>query len=480
MAIVVKAGGSSLATPEGFRAVADFVRRHSGREILVVSAPGKRPGAADDVKVTDLLIQCASARKHESASHSDWQTVWGRVKSRFADLANSPGLISPQENRDFWAEVMRVEDYIAHAHLLQHRDGASEGDIALRAQLFVNYVVSRGEYLSAILMAKVVGYECVDATRIIRFDNHSGELCEPLSYDLAWKHLSNVRAVVPGFYGSYVRDPNLVCLFSRGGSDITGAVLARGVHAERYENCTDVPGILAADPRIVGNARPIERLTFREAAALAYMGASVLHSDAVFRLVDKGIPLRVMNVNDEEGGYTDVLDDFPHEKGSIVGVAGKANFVAITISQVMLNTSRGYAERVLHIIAKHGIAVDHFASDIDSFSVIIAESQFSTIDVVGLAKELETAFPRATVSIKKNLAMLAIVGEGMVSAPGTLARITQTLASEKINISYISQATNEMTITIGLDDFELDRAIRALYTDCLTEDSPRHRSMALA
>ena len=433
---VVKFGGSSLASAAQFEKVKNIVTADKGRRIVVVSAPGKR--FSGDNKVTDLLYICRAHLKY-NASCKD---IFEDIKSRYIEIKNECGL-----KIDIEAELDAI-----YSQLSKNTP--------------VDYIVSRGEYLCAKLMAEYLGYDFVDSAEWMFFD-YDGKVDFEKTYarfaELLTEH---PNMVVPGFYGAL--PDGSIKTFSRGGSDITGSIAAAAVEADSYENWTDVPGILMADPSIVKNPRPIEQITFGELRELSYMGASVLHEDAVFPLRHKNIPLYIKNTNDITADGTIIMESFGTEDRAqysdsfITGISGKRHYTLITIGKANLSEKLGYIRRALEIAERFGIAPEHMPSSIDRFSLLFKSEKVANC-LHELVTQLTTELSPDTITVSKDLAMIAVVGRRMADHPGTSGKIFATLGKNNINVRVIEQGADEINIIFGIQNSEFERAITVLY-----------------
>jgi len=431
---VVKFGGSSLADAEHFRMVQKIIESDPQRRYVVPSAPGKR--FKEDDKVTDLLYQCYEV----SDDPAELEKVFARVIDRYESIISGLSM-----DLDLSEEYEKIKNSI-----LNHAGR--------------DYAASRGEYLNGIILAKLLGFHFLDPARVIRFaDNGTfdGELTNEM---LGEKLRQHARAVIPGFYGSM---PNgTVKTFSRGGSDITGSIVARAAEAVIYENWTDVTGFLMADPRIIDNPCTIETITYRELRELSYMGATVLHEDAIFPVRFAGIPINIRNTNEPEAAGTMIVPraDFYDTKRIITGIAGKKGFSVINIEKDMMNAELGFGRRVLEVIESHGIAFEHLPSGIDTMSVIL-----NSRDIENCRQKLMDDICRAVepefISIEDDLALIAVVGRGMVKAKGTAAKLFKACADADINIRMIDQGSSEFNIIIGVDADDFTRAQKAIYNE---------------
>ena len=433
---VVKFGGSSLSCGENFLKVKDIVQADPARCIVVVSAPGKR--RSDDNKVTDLLYTCHAHIRYKVP----YDDIWENIASRYREIASTCGL-----RQDIHAELSAVRE-------------------SMTRQSTVDYIVSRGEFLNAKLMAECLGYEFVDATRWLFFD-FNGRVDYEKSYaTLAQILESSPRVVLPGFYGA-LPDGN-VHVFSRGGSDVTGALAAAAVNAESYENWTDVSGILMADPRIVENPRPIERITFSELRELSYMGAEVLHEETVFPVRQKNIPLYIKNTNDPAAKGTLIMEDFPDEnddegKRFITGITGKKHYTIITLSKNRMTDDISFVRRVLQLTEKYHLTVEHIPSSVDSFSLVIASSSLEHC-LHSLISDIRQECTPDSIKVCDGVSLIAVVGRRMAANAGVSGKIFETIGRMGINIRMIEQGSDEINIIIGVMDSDFARTIRTLYS----------------
>ncbi|MBM7582590.1 aspartate kinase [Caldicoprobacter guelmensis] len=430
--IVAKFGGTSLANAVQFRKVYRIIMEDPRRQYVVVSAPGKCHSG--DTKITDLLYAC-----HKKASlGEEFGEVFEAIAQRFRDIIRDLNL-----DLDVEPLLKEIRERIAA--------GAS-----------ADYVASRGEYLNAIIMAKFLGYDFVDAADIIFFDERGMFDSERTNEAVARCLSRHERAVIPGFYGSM---PNgEIKTFPRGGSDITGAIIARGVNAEVYENWTDVSGFLMADPRIVENPKPIRKITYRELRELAYMGASVLHEDSIFPVKKAGIPVHIKNTNaPEEPGTLIVNEAEPVTcTGAITGVAGKKGFTVIAIEKTFMHVELGFGRRLLSILESNGISFEHMPSGIDTISLVIADSQLDG-KLEKVIEEIKEQLQPDSVEVHSNMALIATVGRGMAHTPGIAAKLFTALGNEGINVRMIDQGSSEINIIVGVENEDMERAVRAIY-----------------
>ncbi len=431
---VVKFGGSSLADAEHFKQVASIIKADPRRRYVVPSAPGKR--FKDDTKVTDMLYECyEKIRNHENIDE-----LYAKIVDRYNAIIEGLGL-------DF--DISGEFEYVKSA--LQHRSGR-------------DYAASRGEYLNSLILAKYLKYDFIDAENVICF-KENGTLDEEKTNELMREELlQHKHAVIPGFYG--VMPNGTIKTFSRGGSDITGSIVARAVDADLYENWTDVSGFLMADPRIIDDPCPIKTISYRELRELSYMGATVLHEDAIFPVRHAKIPINIRNTNRPEDAGTMIVaenTDFDPDR-IITGIAGRKGFSAITIEKDMLNSEIGYGRKVLEVFEDHEISFEHLPSGVDNMSVVVASS---TLD--GRRDKLLSTLNRAvradSVSIEDGLALIAIVGVGMVKYKGTAARVFNSISNAGINIRMIDQGSSELSIIVGVEEHDFNGALAAIYNE---------------
>ena len=432
---VVKFGGSSLADAEHFKQVANIIKADPNRRYVVPSAPGKRFN--DDTKVTDMLYECYDKiHKHESINE-----LYAKVVERYNLIIKNLGL-------DF--DISGELDYIKSA--MMHRSGR-------------DFAASRGEYLNALILAKYLKFDFVDAESVIFFKDN-GTLDEEKTNEIMREELMQHRnAVIPGFYG--VMPNGTIKTFSRGGSDITGSIVARALDADLYENWTDVSGFLMADPRIVKGPCSIKTITYRELRELSYMGATVLHEDAIFPVKNAKIPINIKNTNRPQDPGTMIVAENTNDIDSeriITGVAGRKGFSVITIEKDMMNSEVGYVRKVLEVLEDNDISIEHLPSGIDNMSVVIESSALE-----GRRDRVLTSINRSvradSITIEDGLALIAIVGLGMVKYKGTAARVFNAISEAGINIRMIDQGSNEFSIIVGVEEHDFDHALCAIYNE---------------
>lgn len=428
---VVKFGGSSLADAIQFEKVKEIITADPARRYVVPSAPGKRNPS--DTKVTDLLLKCYDML----TAGRPYLKVLEQIRVRYAEIIRGLGL-----------KVSLVKEFDRIRKELESGAG-------------LDYVVSRGEYLNGKIMADYLGYDFIDAANVIRFDD-DGELDAEETYRLMKIQLdAHERAVIPGFYGS--KKNGKVVAFSRGGSDITGSLVARAIKADLYENWTDVSGFMVADPRIVQNPQVIHTITYTELRELAYMGASVMHEDAIFPVSQAGIPINILNTNKPEDEGTMIVEHTSRiPKYTITGIAGMRGFVAMSIEKDKMNNAVGFCRKALTAFEESGVSVEHMPSGIDTMSVIVRQDDFSDKEQQIISRIEELCEPDK-IDLESDLSLIAVVGRGMKSTRGTAGRLFSALAHAHINVKMIDQGSSELNIIIGVSSADFEDAVRAIY-----------------
>ncbi len=428
---VVKFGGSSLASAGQFAKVGDIIRSDESRKYVVPSAPGKRN--EKDEKVTDMLYRCYA----QAEADEDFKIQLRKIKDRYDSIINGLNL-----------KISLEEEFKKIAENFAKKAGS-------------DYAASRGEYLNGIIMAAYLGYEFIDAAEVVFFDKNGEFDPEKTDKVLSRKLKKCERAVIPGFYGA--KEDGSVCTFSRGGSDITGSIVAKAVRADIYENWTDVSGFLVADPRIIENPQVIKVITYRELRELSYMGATVLHEDAVFPVRKAGIPINIRNTNaPEEEGTLIVESTCHHSKYTITGIAGKKGFVAVNIDKDMMNSEVGFCRKVLTAFEQNGISFEHMPSGIDTMTVFVHQEEFEGKEQQVLSAIHRLAQPD-TIDLEADLALIAVVGRGMRATRGTAGRIFSALSHVNVNVKMIDQGSSELNIIIGVANNDFETAIAAIY-----------------
>lgn len=430
--IVAKFGGSSLSDAKQFAKVRDIVRADERRCYVVPSAPGRRFDG--DEKVTDLLYRTYRAQR----DGQDAAAVFALVRERFLGIVAELGL-----QMDLTRELDGIEQAV--------KAGAGE-----------DFCASRGEYLNGLILAQYLGYPFLDPKDFIFFGPDGTFDSERTNSKLAGILNRTERAVIPGFYG--VGADGQIRTFSRGGSDVTGAIVARAAHADLYENWTDVCGFLMADPRVVPDAKTIRNITYRELRELSYMGATVLHEDSVFPVHRDGIPTNIRNTNQPEETGTLISHNAPEEQNPdvITGVAGRLGFSVISVEKAMMNCEKGFGRRVLQAIEECGLSFEHMPTGIDSLCVILSTAELKPVRGKVIERIVAMTEPD-TLTIHDDLGIIATVGRGMVHNPGTAARLFMALSREHVNVRMIDQGSSELSILVGVDGADFQRAIRAIY-----------------
>lgn len=432
--IVTKFGGTSMADADKFRQVAQIIRRNSDRRYVVVSAPGKR--FKGDFKITDMFYLCYE--KAEAGENID--ALFEEIAGRYNTIIDELGLSISLER-----EFTKIRNGMYN---MTGRD----------------YAASRGEYLNAKILAAYLHYDFIDAREVIFFNNDGTFNSEYTNDVLTARLKRHSHAVFPGFYGAM---PNgTIKTFSRGGSDITGSIIARAVNAELYENWTDVSGFLMADPRIVDDPKIITTITYRELRELSYMGATVLHEDAIFPVQIAGIPINIKNTDRPEDRGTMIVAETPEydTKNVITGIAGRKGFTAINISKDLMNVEVGFGRRVLGVLEKKNVSFEHLPSGIDTMSIIVKNSELTgKLDYIlnGIQQEANPD----SISVEDGIALIAVVGRAMVKSKGIAAKVFKAVAEADINVKMIDQGSDELNIIIGIDEEDFERAIRAIYTE---------------
>ena len=428
---VVKFGGSSLASARQFKKVGDIIRADKTRRYVIPSAPGKRN--SKDTKVTDMLYECYAA----ASAGASYKKILEAIKARYQEIIDGLEL-----NLNLDHEFATIEENFVKG-------------------IGKDYAASRGEYLNGIVMANYLGYEFIDAAEVIFFDEHGNFEAELTNKELS-ERLEHVdRAVIPGFYGS--KHDGSIKTFSRGGSDVTGSIVARAIHADLYENWTDVSGFLVTDPRIVKDPEVISTITYRELRELSYMGATVLHEDSIFPLRQEGIPIHVLNTNAPQDPGTMIVENTCSKpKFTITGIAGKKGFASITVEKSMMNTEIGFGRKVLGVFEDNNLSFEHMPSGIDTMTVFVHQSEFAAKEQQVIAG-LHRAVQPDSIDLESDLALIAVVGRGMRRTRGTAGRIFSALAHAHVNVKMIDQGSSELNIIIGVENRDFETAIKAIY-----------------
>lgn len=428
---IVKFGGSSLASAEQFKKVGEIIRADKSRRYVVPSAPGKR--FSDDTKVTDMLYKCYAAAFKEKKFAEQLE----EIKERYNEII-----------RGLELELSLDEEFRVIRENFAKKIGR-------------DYAASRGEYLNGIIMANYLGYDFIDAAEVILFDENGVFDADKTNEVLSKRLEESERAVIPGFYGSM--PDGTIKTFSRGGSDLTGSIVAKAAKVDMYENWTDVSGFMIADPRIISNPKSIEAITYKELRELSYMGATVLHEDAIFPIRKEGIPINIRNTNAPDDKGTLIVEaTCRHPKYVITGIAGKRGFASITIEKAMMNSEIGFCRRVLQVFEDNGISIEHMPSGIDTMTVLVHQSEFEEKEQRVLAG-IHQAVQPDSIELESDLALIAIVGRGMKSKRGTSGRIFSALSHANVNVKMIDQGSSELNIVVGVRNHDFENAIRALY-----------------
>lgn len=431
---VCKFGGTSMADANALRQVKSILDADPDRRYVVVSAPGKRN--KNDIKITDMLYRC----NKEALELGTCKNSFSIIRERFIEIVKELGL-----NLDLTKILDETENKINE---LKSAD----------------FAASRGEYLSAYVMAAFLGVDFIDAEEIIRFDSH-GKLNDDYTDDKVSNRLSTVeKAVIPGFYGKDFQGN--IKTFSRGGSDITGSIIARGVKADLYENWTDVSGFLVCDPRIVPEAKTIKEITYKELRELSYMGASVLHSEAIFPVMKRRIPINIKNTFKPDDVGTMIVPNELYKNANdsvITGIAGKKDFTVLCIEKSRMNAEVGFIRKVLSVIEHFNICVEHLPSGIDTLSIVVESEQLKHGVLDDLVNGIRENVSPDYIHVIENISLIATVGHGMTRRSGTAAKIFTALANQGINIRMIDQGSSELNIIIGVANSDYDKCIHAIY-----------------
>lgn len=430
---VVKFGGSSLASAEQFKKVKEIICQEDSRRYVVPSAPGKR--FSGDTKVTDMLYHCYEAAAEEK--EEEFLELLEQIRQRYQEIIDGLSL-----NFSLEEEFRTIQ-------------------ANFRQKAGKDYAASRGEYLNGRVMSVYLGFPFIDAAEVIRF-NEDGTFNATITNSLLSARLAKTEtAVIPGFYGA--KEDGTVVTFSRGGSDVSGSLVALAAHADLYENWTDVSGFLIADPRIVKNPKSIETITYKELRELSYMGASVLHEDAIFPVRKAGIPINIRNTNAPQDSGTLIVEGTCRQpKYTITGIAGTDGFASITVEKAMMNSEIGFCRKVLQVFEENDVSIEHMPSGIDTMTIFVRKDEFEEKEQRILAG-IHKAVNPDHIELESDLALIAVVGRGMRSTRGTAGRIFSALAHAHINVKMIDQGSSELNIIIGVRHEDFKNAIRALY-----------------
>lgn len=428
--IVTKFGGSSLADSIHFKKVKNILESNPERKYVIPSAPGKR--SSKDFKITDLLYLCHAHVKSGISLDDVFKLISERYKSIVDDLNLNLDLTS-------YLNIIKTDI----------ENGAS-----------VDYTASRGEYLNGIILANYLNIDFIDAKDVIKFNKYGTLNIEETYVALKDKLSNHERAVIPGFYGS--NEHGDIVTFSRGGSDVTGALVAASINAKLYENWTDVSGFLMADPRIVNNPKKIKTITYGELRELSYMGASVLHEEAVFPVRTSGIPINIRNTNEPENEGTLIVSNEVKHENTITGIAGKQNFTVLSIEKSMMNSELGFCRKILTILEQNGVSFENMPSGIDTVSVVISDSNLKNKTEI-IVEEIKRACNPDSVVVYPNMALIATVGTGMAYTKGVASKIFTALAESDINIRMIDQGSSEINVLVGIENDDFEKGINAIY-----------------
>ena len=428
---VVKFGGSSLADANQFKKVGAIIREDDARRYVVPSAPGKR--FPSDTKVTDMLYDCYD----RASNDKDFIRQLNDNKARYQEIIDDLGI-----------DLSLEEEFKIMEENFKNKMGRA-------------YAASRGEYLNGLVMAAYLGYEFIDAKDVILFDEYGEYLKDETNTILGERLAKCENAVIPGFYGAM--PDGSIQTFTRGGSDLTGSIVAKAIHADMYENWTDVSGFLVVDPRIVKDPEPIEVITYKELRELSYMGATVIHESAMFPIIKEGIPIHILNTNRPQDKGTLIVESTCRKpKYTITGIAGKKGFASITIEKDMMNSEVGFCRKVLSVFEEEGISIEHMPSGIDTMTIFVHQDEFEEHEQKVIAA-IHRAVEPDTVELESDLALIAVVGRGMKQTRGTAGRIFSALAHAHVNVKMIDQGSSELNIIIGVRTHDFERAISAIY-----------------
>lgn len=433
---VVKFGGSSLASAEQFEKVGNIIRADRDRKFVVPSAPGKRFDG--DTKVTDMLYDCyATAEAGE-----EFKEKLAAIKERYDAI-----IAGLQLDYSLDEEFQTIEANFA-------------------AKLGRDYAASRGEYLNGKILAAYLGFDFIDAAEVILFDEDGTFDAECTNRKMAKRLQKHDCAVIPGFYGAYA--DGRVKTFSRGGSDITGSIVARALKADLYENWTDVSGFLVTDPRLIENPQVVDVITYRELRELAYMGAAVLHDEAIFPVRKAGIPINIRNTNrPEDPGTMIVATTSQKSKWTITGIAGKKGFAAVTIDKDLMNAEVGFCRKVLSVFEENDISIEHMPSGIDTMCIFVDQEVLQPKEQIVLSG-IQRAVEPDVLEVQPDIALIAVVGRGMRQMRGTAGRIFSALAHANVNCRMIDQGSSELNIIIGVKNEDFETAVKAIYDIFIT------------
>lgn len=434
---IVKFGGSSLSNAAQFKKVAKIVHSDKSRKFVVPSAPGKRFN--EDVKVTDLLYKA-----YETKDEKTFKNIFAQIKNRYQEIIDDLALDLSLEE-----EFNKIE-------------------VAFKERIGIDYAASRGEYLNGIILAHYLNFQFIDPATCIYIDENGMFDAHKTDPVLSKKLKEAKNAVIPGFYGTLNDDSNKIKTFSRGGSDVTGSIVARNGDVSLYENWTDVSGFLVADPRIVHKPEIIETITYSELRELSYMGASVLHENSIFPIKKLGIPIVIKNTNKPEAAGTLIVESTCHKPNHVItGIAGRKGFATVLIEKEMMNSEIGFGRKVLQVFEEAGLSFEHTPSGVDTMTIVVEADPF-----IKKEQEIIAGLHRAVkpdhIILESDMALIAIVGRGMKDGRGTAAKIFTSLANKNINIKMIDQGSSELNIIVGVKNVHFNEAIKAIYAEFIT------------
>ncbi len=438
MKIACKFGGTSLACSANIRRCGEIVKADENRRFVVVSAPGKK--SKDGKKVTDLLHECYVNRFDEQK----FENAFSAIKETFSEIATL-------------VEEFPIEKELATIYAQLKNPEAN-----------LDFVLSRGEYLNGKIIAKYLNFEFLDAAKFIRFEN--GELDLPATVAQAAAFDNEKRYVIPGFYG--LDEHKHIKTFSRGGSDITGAIVARAFGCDLYENWTDVDGIYVCDPKVVPNCKKVGQVSFRELREMSYMGASVLHSETLLPIYEKPIPIIIKNSFEPRLSGTQILKKRTEvsTKETITCITGKNDYTCIQISKMMLDKELGFVKKVTSVFEEYHINISHTHSGLDNICFFVERSQYVAITFENFLKELNARIKADKIKGFEKIALLAVIGHNLSGKVGILSKIFNALKEAKINVKTIYQSISECNIIMGIEESELSDSIRAIYAELIEKE----------
>lgn len=430
--IVVKFGGTSLADAGQFKKVASIIAKNPARRFVVASAPGKR--FSEDIKVTDMLYACYDL----AVKGEDFEAKLAEIAKRYMDIADELGM-----EYDITGDIEGIRDH-------------------LNTKPEKMYMASRGEYLNSRMLAKYLGFQFIDPAECIHFGYDGNVIFERTYEDLRIAMEKAEKAVIAGFYGS--KEDGSIYTFSRGGSDVTGSLAAAAVEARIYENWTDVSGLLAADPRIVEDPRTVSYISYRELRILSYMGASVLHTDAVLPCKKLGIPINIRNTNRPQDEGTMIVGKLPdgRKHHTITGVAGTKGQSVIQIEKALVSDGAGFTAIILELFRVYGVPFEQCLTGIDTVTVVVKSSLFAPVKDIIIGKIKENLKPDM-IMVKENLSMITVVGESVENTDGVTVRILSAVADKGIEISTINQGAGMLNLILGVEEKYHEETIRAIY-----------------